>query len=304
MIKIIENYYVYGLFDPRNNELRYVGMTEDINRRLNEHIKPYNLKNNTYKQNWIKSLLKYNLKPIIDILEIYKTELEALQAEIELIAYFKAIGCRLTNGTEGGEGHKHNLSTKQKLSKINKGKIGPNKAKPLLQETKDKISKTLTGRVGCNKGKKWSDDHKLKISKTKKLQNIVGEKAPSAKLTWNMVKEIRNLYKENETSSELAIKFNVSKPTILMILKNKTWIDHNYIPNMKKSSCANIGKITSEETKIKQSKSIIKSKSNPLDTETHKQCRKCKEIKLRTEFHKNKSSSDKLLCYCKLCNGK
>ena len=39
----------------------------------------------------------------------------------------------------------------------------------------------------------------------------------------------------------------------------------------------------------------------PGDTETTKQCRKCGEVKLRTEYHLNRPSRDGLCCFCKTC---
>ncbi len=41
---------------------------------------------------------------------------------------------------------------------------------------------------------------------------------------------------------------------------------------------------------------------NPLNTETHKQCPNCKEVKLRTDFYYNGSAHDKLQSRCKVCN--
>ena len=41
--------YIYSLKDPRDYQIKYVGKTIDVNRRLKEHTKPYNLKTNSLK---------------------------------------------------------------------------------------------------------------------------------------------------------------------------------------------------------------------------------------------------------------
>lgn len=52
-----------------------------------------------------------------------------------------------------------------------------------------------------------------------------GEKHPSAKLTWDQVNEIRRMYKTGTSSfKKLSIQFNVCRPNIESIIKNKSWI--------------------------------------------------------------------------------
>ena len=62
--------FIYELIDPRTNEPRYIGKTNNPNYRLkNGHLNNSELKNKTYKCNWIKSLLKQNLKPTLNIID-------------------------------------------------------------------------------------------------------------------------------------------------------------------------------------------------------------------------------------------
>lgn len=152
---------IYGLIDPRNSELKYVGLTSDIKTRLMAHLKPSSLKKNTYKNNWIKSLQKENLRPEVLILERYENANDLSQAEIELIEYYKFIGCNLTNGDSGGiggKGRKHSEEENKAKSERQKGKIFSEEYKlkisnskighSVSDETKQKISK-------ANKGKTW-----------------------------------------------------------------------------------------------------------------------------------------------------
>ena len=90
---------IYGLVDPRTNTIRYVGKTkQSLKIRLSRHIndKP---KHNTYKYNWICSLKKEGVVPII-------IELESCDETnwIEREKYWIKKIDNLTNLTTGGEG--------------------------------------------------------------------------------------------------------------------------------------------------------------------------------------------------------
>jgi len=116
---------VYGLIDPISKELRYIGYSINYLERFKEHLLPSNLKCKTYKANWIKSLIDKGYKPEVIILEEAYSEKDALEKEVELIAYFKYIGCNLTNGTLGGDG-RYGFATsdevKKKISHSMRGK--------------------------------------------------------------------------------------------------------------------------------------------------------------------------------------
>lgn len=56
-----------------------------------------------------------------------------------------------------------------------------------------------------------------------------GEDANRAVLTWEDVKFIRTAYPEVNVA-HLASRFNVSEPTIYVILYNQTWVDSSYNP--------------------------------------------------------------------------
>lgn len=102
---------IYGLVDPRNNVIRYVGKTKNtLVHRLSKHMceQP---KHNTHKHNWILSLKRINLKPII--IELEKCN-EYNWVEREQFWINKIDN--LTNLTAGGEGT--NFFADQVLVKI------------------------------------------------------------------------------------------------------------------------------------------------------------------------------------------
>lgn len=63
---------VYALSHPISNEIRYIGVTKyDLKKRLNSH---FNDTRKTHKTNWINSLKRDGLKPIIELLSIVRPE--------------------------------------------------------------------------------------------------------------------------------------------------------------------------------------------------------------------------------------
>lgn len=96
---------VYVLIDPRNNKIRYVGITtKSLKKRLEGHLK--DIKNrpdlNYHKINWLKNLQKDKLIPIIEEIVELDTIEEAKEFEIEYIAKYKIL-FDLTNATIGGD---------------------------------------------------------------------------------------------------------------------------------------------------------------------------------------------------------
>ena len=85
--------------------------------------------------------------------------------------------------------------------------------------------KTLHGITHPNYGKTTPQNVRDKMSKSNS-----GEKSIHAKLTWDIVKEIRNEYAKREIfAREFAKKYKVNINVILSVLGNKSWKDENYI---------------------------------------------------------------------------
>ena len=95
---------IYCLIDPITKQIRYIGKTNNINKRFANHIQ--RKKNKTYKSCWIYSLKKKGLKPIIEILDIVGEDWEFW--ETWYISLYKSWGFKLTNLTSGGIGIKSN----------------------------------------------------------------------------------------------------------------------------------------------------------------------------------------------------
>jgi len=97
-------FLIYGLFDPRDGELRYVGKSTNGLARPRGHTAPSKLRPRTRKNNWLKSLLSKGLRPDIVVLEELSGPEGLDDLEKLAIAHYRSIGFELYNSTEGGEG--------------------------------------------------------------------------------------------------------------------------------------------------------------------------------------------------------
>ncbi len=96
----MKTYKIYKLIDPRDNSIKYVGVTtRTLQQRLSQHW--YESKNfiGTYKRHWIKELYNLGFKPNIKLIEICNKD-NWEEREIYWISYFE----NLTNCSLGGKG--------------------------------------------------------------------------------------------------------------------------------------------------------------------------------------------------------
>jgi hypothetical protein len=95
---------IYALVDPITCKVRYIGRTSvSMNARLSKHIHDakYN-KRKTHKEDWIRSLLKINCKPLIRKLTEIEGWEQSYELEVSLIEKYKD---RLTNYYDKGTGY-------------------------------------------------------------------------------------------------------------------------------------------------------------------------------------------------------
>lgn len=112
---------------PITNDIRYIGRTKNkLSYRLSNHINTSKSNHNTYKINWIKSLLKQGLKPTINLIkEIDCTWEESHIIETYIIKEYFEKGYKLVNLVDRGSGN-YGIKYKQKRS-----------TKPILQYSLD-----------------------------------------------------------------------------------------------------------------------------------------------------------------------
>lgn len=92
---------IYGLLDPRTAKIRYVGKTNDLKRRLYQHIRGRTDQKMTPVRAWIKSLVGQGLEPRMVVIETCDAvEWEA--KEMFWIKHFRDGGHEVLNLAEGG----------------------------------------------------------------------------------------------------------------------------------------------------------------------------------------------------------
>lgn len=103
---MIKKVYIYSLINPLNNQVFYIGYTNNPTRRLNEHIRD---KYNPYKDYIINKILSNKLKPIMNVIddcEYFFNQKENMfeheRLEIYYIKKYRDSGIQLTNLTDGG----------------------------------------------------------------------------------------------------------------------------------------------------------------------------------------------------------
>lgn len=201
--------FIYALIDPLLTDIRYVGKTTDLSYRFSRHIK-YELKFDTHKSRWIKSLLKRGELPILSILE----ETNSLEWEIKeryWIKKLKSEGFALTNETHGGDGlkkgFKHKPESVQKIIASLK-KRDPEIRKIAALKTSLKL-----------KNKLLSEEHRKKLSEAHKkiwqalsqnsrkifLQNLKHEWTEQSRLKMSLTR--RGEKRGNGTSKYLGVSW-------------------------------------------------------------------------------------------------
>lgn len=160
---------IYVLVDPRDGEIRYVGWTnKSLKARLRGHLYDAKRESN-WRAKWIRRLVALGLRPMIRLVQTVPSSAYA-QAECYWIKHFRDTGCRLTNGTDGGDGNlgrKVSAETRARMSRALTGKTrtpeqraeasAARKGKKLSQETRVAMSNAHTG-------KKRSAAHRAAVS--------------------------------------------------------------------------------------------------------------------------------------------
>lgn len=214
--------YVYTLSDPNTSEIRYVGITYNVRRRYNEHLRFSKFKN-THVYTWIRSLKD---KPKVDIIDTCRVG-DFPVLEKYYITLYREMGHNLTNHTLGGEGTygmKMSDEFKIKKSLSMKGELNQFFGKKHTDEVKKILSEV--DRSGINNSmynKKHKSDSKKKMS-IKKNGIFNGEKNPRAKKIyqyeldgktlikeWNFAKDCSDVYGMSRGNLSSTSKYNTNK---------------------------------------------------------------------------------------------
>lgn len=108
-------FIVYGLIDPRNGEIRYVGKSSNGLHRPKTH---YFNKDPTHRTHWIQVLKRLGINYEVTTLEVLESYDGLEESEIFWIGYLRFVGARLTNHTSGGEGSPGRKLSPESIAKM------------------------------------------------------------------------------------------------------------------------------------------------------------------------------------------
>lgn len=213
----VKKILIYILIDPRTDEIRYVGKTEQsLSARINAHMQD---KCKCHRVNWLNELKQEGLKPravVLTQIEIFDEEGERIWQNEEMwwIRKLKEMGARLTNNTIGGDGVTGlPLETRQRMRMTWVGR----KHKPeTIQKLKEARAKRVT-----------SEETKRKMSESQKGRKITWTAKiaeSNRKLTKQEADEILRRLKNGEKVTDIAKEKNMHRTSISKIKKGTYFI--------------------------------------------------------------------------------
>lgn len=117
--------YIYALYDPTTDAVRYIGKTVNPSARLGQHIREVRRGRLTHAKAWLKALLAQNLRPTMRVIETCCASTWEAR-ERALIAEHKAAGSQLTNTASGGnEPHRTLGACRKGAAVTNSSSFGP-----------------------------------------------------------------------------------------------------------------------------------------------------------------------------------
>lgn len=217
---------IYTLSDPRSNEIRYVGLTRNVAKRLGRYVRPHT----KHLNNWFESVKASGDFPALTVIEVVP-EPESGECERKWIKHFRELGCNLLNYTDGGErSYTITEEYRRNLSSARKGKgLGP-----MSQAHKDSISAGNRGKKkpdgfgkrfsALNKsriGTPLSDEHKRRVSDgVKKAMTPEVRKKISDKLI-GIVRPSRSAENRAKTSESMKVWHLQNKKTFTETMRRR-----------------------------------------------------------------------------------
>jgi group I intron endonuclease len=255
---------IYKITSPSGKV--YIGQSWDIRSRFwrynaSHPLEQYGLQNSFNKYGVDKHKFEVVHELPIDVSQEVLNTYEQLYMDAYRDCGIKLLNCKEAgaNGKLSEEtkqriglaqvGKKRSEETKNKMSAWQIGKIvseqtreniaASKRGATLSQEHKNKISTTLKGKVFSEernrkvseslKGVPKSKDHNKKVSETRIRTGVSkGENNGRAKLTENIVKEIRSTYVKGQSSLKaFCEKYSVGKTAMAEVINGKKWAHVN-----------------------------------------------------------------------------
>jgi len=208
---------VYGIFSKIDDRV-YIGSATNFDLRKKTHFDK--LKSNVHVNKPLQNFVnKYGIENVeFKIIAKCPSEYCIKLEQFFLNNFDNKFNIRLI--AESNFGLKFSDETKEKMSKVRKGKAVRGYGFTITEETKSKMRE-------AGKNKIFTEEHKqnLKLAAQKRSKELSqkhkGDNNPSAKLNWDKVNYIRS---SDKTVKELASELFVSITTIYKIKNNQIWL--------------------------------------------------------------------------------
>ena len=208
---------VYGIFSKIDSRV-YIGSATNFDLRKKIHFDK--LKSNVHANKPLQNFVnKYGIENAeFKVLAKCPSEYCIKLEQFFLDSFENKFNIRIV--AESNFGLKASDETKQKMSKVRKGKAVRGYGFIVTEETKFKMSE-------AGKNKVFTDEHKqnLKLAAQKRSKELSqkhkGDNNPSAKLDWDKVSYIRS---SEKSVKDLALELNVSITTVYKIKNNQIWL--------------------------------------------------------------------------------
>lgn len=152
--------YIYGLYDPRDGALRYVGKSNKPRLRYWMHMDE---SGGTHKNRWIASLVRAGHRPELRILEEIAPSDDWQDRERWWIQAARESGDDLTNHESGGLGNKrHAPETRAKMSAAATGRVmSPESIEKMKRTKRERMTDATRERLRLiNLGRKQPQEEK------------------------------------------------------------------------------------------------------------------------------------------------
>jgi hypothetical protein len=199
----------YGLFDPRNAKLRYIGYTLSPTKRYWAHV--IQRKSKTHRSHWIRELVSIGYLPIMVMID-HVPLVDRQYVECRLIALFHDFN--LTNATDGGDGTSGHRITQE--MRLRSAEFSHRRWAGVIPHDDHELREIK--RRERYKRVKHDTDSRQRISEANR-----GSNNHSAKLTATEITDIRNALASGALGVDLARRFGVSPSQISRIRRGTTW---------------------------------------------------------------------------------
>ena len=223
MNEAAREFYVY-LHSKPSGEVVYVGKGHG------KRARQFYTSRNPHHRRSLAKIGHQNVR--VTVFPCATDEAFALWYETLLIKMLREEGhplCNMTDGGDGVSGHRHSAESLAKMRAAQRGHV-------VTTEQAAKISAAKMGGVcsletvsrmsAARKGRPWTERQRVAYeAKVANGTNLAGERHPLARLTPDLVRDIRRRYEAGAQYRQVAAELGMPASTVWKVVSRATWKD-------------------------------------------------------------------------------